>query len=306
VRIHSDLATSAFDLPPLAPHTGPFSGRALLGAWWHRRGTGTLRLVEGAEALLPLHRVGNRLTFLGEADLTDYHSPLGTSPGEVSGLMSEYASTLEPGTELALDSLPAEAAEPLVAGLAAAGVDVAAVEHEVSAVLSLPGSFDEWLSLVGKKQRHEVRRKRRRFEEEAGPPRLLEATGPDAVAEFAAMHRRSSGEKGTFMTQEMEEFFDDVAAASGARIHTLVGGDDADPLAAAFGFEDPDGYYLYNSAYEPHASDASPGIVLVTELIRRAIDLRLPRFDFLKGDEVYKFRHGANRRPLYAVEAHVR
>jgi CelD/BcsL family acetyltransferase involved in cellulose biosynthesis len=38
-------------------------------------------------------------------------------------------------------------------------------------------------------------------------------------------------------------------------------------------------------------------------MIERAIDERRPRFDFLKGDETYKFRLGAEERPLYRLKA---
>jgi CelD/BcsL family acetyltransferase involved in cellulose biosynthesis len=100
----------------------------------------------------------------------------------------------------------------------------------------------------------------------------------------------------------MERFFTDLTAAAGARIDVLCN-EAGTPVASAYGFQDGSGYYLYNSAYEPDAADASPGIVLVTELIRRAIADGLAHFDFLKGDEVYKFRHGAQRRPLYLLEA---
>ena len=46
---------------------------------------------------------------------------------------------------------------------------------------------------------------------------------------------------------------------------------------------------------------ASPGVVLVSMLIERAIEAEKRVFDFLKGDETYKFRLGAAPRPLYEV-----
>jgi CelD/BcsL family acetyltransferase involved in cellulose biosynthesis len=36
-------------------------------------------------------------------------------------------------------------------------------------------------------------------------------------------------------------------------------------------------------------------------MIEQAIGEGIGRFDFLKGDEVYKFRLGAEERPLYRV-----
>ena len=43
-------------------------------------------------------------------------------------------------------------------------------------------------------------------------------------------------------------------------------------------------------------------MVLLATLIRSAIERNLGVFDFLKGDEQYKYRMGAEARPLYVLE----
>ncbi|MBS1195573.1 MAG: family N-acetyltransferase, partial [Actinobacteria bacterium] len=82
----------------------------------------------------------------------------------------------------------------------------------------------------------------------------------------------------------------------------LLAGADGAPVAAALGFQDEEAYYLYNSAYDPAAAGASPGVVLVDLLVERAAEDALGRFDFLKGDEAYKLRLGGRPRPLFVVE----
>ena len=47
---------------------------------------------------------------------------------------------------------------------------------------------------------------------------------------------------------------------------------------------------------------ASPGIVLFSAMIENEIERGAEIFDFLKGDEQYKFKHGAEPRQLYAIE----
>ena len=297
MRAHADWATPAFGLAPAAPMTGPFTRRSFLEAWWRRRGAGDPLLVEGDGALLPLWDGGDAIRFLGEPDLTDYHSPLGAGAAALAG---GFAGTLEAGTRLVLDSLPAEAADPLEAGLAAAGLAVHREVHEVAAVLDLPGDYESYLAGLSGKQRHEVRRKRRRFEEAFGPPSL--ERGPGRFADFARMHRAAAGEKGSFLTQDLEGFFADLLGLPGTVLDVLLTADGS-PVAAAFGFEDGDGYYLYNSAFDPDAGRASPGAVLVDLLVERSIGAGHRRFDFLKGDEAYKFRLGAVARPLSRLEA---
>ncbi|MBT8212936.1 MAG: GNAT family N-acetyltransferase [Acidimicrobiia bacterium] len=299
MRIHDDLATPALDLEPAAPFVGPFAGRQFLSAWWGCVPSGgELQVVETSDAALVVTRGPDAVRFAGASHLTDYHAPLGA--GAVD-LIRQYALAEDPGTRFEFDSLPREAADVVTKGLEAAGLVVTEAEHEVAAVLPLPGDPDEYLAGLGKKQRHEVRRKRRRFVEVLGTARFAGGTADDFDS-FVGMHRAADGEKGEFMTDAYAEFFRSLLDDAGARLDVLRGDGDV-PVAAAIGFEDEDCYYLYNSAYDPGMADASPGIVLVTGLIDRAIDAGKTRFDFLKGDEVYKFRLGAVARPLYLVEA---
>lgn len=107
------------------------------------------------------------------------------------------------------------------------------------------------------------------------------------------------------MTDRMEAHFHALEKEAGAFIQVLYGEQER-PVAATFVFEDATTAYLYNSAYEPDFAHESPGIVLVAQAIADAIARGRDRFDFLKGDEVYKFRMGAQERPLYRLEGTTR
>ncbi|NND04410.1 MAG: GNAT family N-acetyltransferase [Acidimicrobiia bacterium] len=299
MKIHSDWATRGFDRPPLSADVGPFPQRAMLEVWWQHLSTGEVHFVETDGALLPIHVHKNTIKIAGEADLFDYHSPLGS---EADLLAAEWAETLDPGWSLDLDSLPGDAADAIMSGLSKAGLNPTAHVHESAAVLELPDDYEIYLAELDKKQRHETRRKHRRFVEALGEPRIERAFGATAVAQFAEMHHKAAGDKGTFMTEEMEAYFLSLNENAGALVDFLYADHEA-PVAAAFGFEDDSSFYLYNSAYDTAAAAASPGIVLVSELIRRTIEDGRSRFDFLKGDEVYKYRLGAEARPLWRVTA---
>ena len=52
-------------------------------------------------------------------------------------------------------------------------------------------------------------------------------------------------------------------------------------------------YSLYNSAFDRGWQQLAPGMVLVAEDIRQAIEEGCDVFDFLKGDYAYKYRFGA-------------
>ncbi len=296
----TDAPFDVGELQPLAPAVGPFSTLGFLRAVTTFVNQ-TLEVIGGDRGVILVTRADGIIRMAGHPDLTDYHSPLGES---LEALATRVAEEREDGWAIDFDSLPQEAAEPLAAALRAAGCDVSLEQHTVSAVLTLPGTFDGYLSMLSKKQRHEVRRKRRRYEDELGE--IIHETHPDsgwAFEEFIRLHRLSDGEKGDFMTPAREEFFRTLMALEGWRIDALrVPGTDR-ASAALFSYSDDDGVYLYNSSYDPELADASPGIAIVGTMIETAIEEGLARFDFLKGDEVYKFRLGADERPLFRLEA---
>lgn len=299
-RIHGDWGAPGFALPPVARLTGPFPRRPFLETWWRHRGEGEVLFAESPTALLPARLGPGGLEFMGEADLTDYHSPLGTG---ADGLVADLLSGLGEGTPFCFDSLPEEAAVVVAAGVGRGGREVHCRRHGLAAVLDLPASYDEYLAGLDGKERHELRRKQRRFSAAYGESRLVDA-GRAGLRTFAALHRAARGPKGGFLSEGIEAFFADLLDLEGAYLGLLVP-EGREPVAAAFGFRDDRAYYLYNSAYDPVAAAASPGVMLVDLLVRRCLTEGLSRLDLLKGDEAYKFRLGARARPLFAVEGRV-
>lgn len=289
---------TGFDLPAVAEAVGPFCTAEFIDVV-SAFDPGTPLPAESEDAFIPLRRCLGEILFAGDTELTDYHTPFGEGSAALIGAVAAE----ETPERFVLDSLPPEAAKPLVLGLEEAGWAVESRVHEVSAVVDLPDTFDQYLSDVGKKERHEIRRKRRRYERIVGEVRHETHRGPGwAFDEFVRLHRRAEGEKGSFLNDDHLRLFAKLAELDGWRIDVLRTPQDG-AAAAVFGYSDPTGYYLYNSAYEAELREASPGAVLLGTMIERAVSERMPRFDFLKGDEGYKFRLGARRRDLFEVVA---
>lgn len=293
--------------------------------WWEEFGGGRqLRVLSfldpepvGLAALVvdPGAGDGGTLSFLGGEDLTDYMGPI-TAGHEHLRSVAEALVTYavgEIGGWSTLDArcmpVPFGFAEWLVEAADRLGLAFEVDEHEMTAVLGLPSTFDGYLEQLGKGRRHELRRKLRRFEEAAPGAVVTTATAGTLeadLASFVAMHRGSEGEKGKFMGPERAGFFARIA-------HTFqpqgmlsldfleLGGE---RLATTLSFPYSGSLSLYNSAFSPALGAVSPGIVLVVRLIARSIEQGLSRFDFLRGTERYKFDLGAERLPLHAVQIH--
>ncbi len=284
-----------------AERVGPFATRDFLATVWrHTSSPGQVPLILSDErGEVALVAEGDHLGLLGHEDLVDYRSPL----GDAVDLLVEHFRTFARGRSFRFDSLPSGAADVITEALDRVGWGYRMAMHTQTAVVELPDTFDQYLTAIGKKQRHEARRKRRRFVGEMGGLRLATIEEPGPVLEdFFRLHRSSEGRKGRFMTDLMEEMFTDLLRADGWRLDALYGENDL-PAAVVIGYSDADGYYLYNSAYDPDLRHVSPGVVLLTELISATIAEGGAVFDFLKGSEPYKFRMGARARPLHVVES---
>ncbi len=195
---------------------------------------------------------------------------------------------------------PSLAVLPRVCG--ALGLALSVAETDRSPFVPLPGSWDEYLEALGKKDRHELRRKIRRAAE-ALPGLSFRVTEtredlPRDLASFVALHRRSHPDKRDFMDDRMAGFFGELAgellSAGWLRLAFLsAGGKD---VAAAFQLSWGAAVLLYNSGFDPEKREASPGLLLVARCIEDAIRLGLREYDFLRGRERYKYDLGGRDR----------
>jgi CelD/BcsL family acetyltransferase involved in cellulose biosynthesis len=175
--------------------------------------------------------------------------------------------------------------------------------EDVCPVVDLATDWHTQLGRLDKKTRHEVRRKLRRAERQ-GPVELryLPLDG-ESADRFILLHQARWGSAGLFAAGEdgdRNRLFlrrlAELEAAEGpeARFHlgeVVVGGHTVYALA---GFASGGTCYFYNAGMDPDARDLSPGIVGTTTYLRDRIDRGDRRFDFLRGDEAYKYEWGAN------------
>ncbi len=181
------------------------------------------------------------------------------------------------------------------------GWTVVREREEVCPVVTFaPGmDFEAYLGTLGKKERHEVRRKLRRAQA-AGDVRLARSADPVAdLDDFVDLHQRRWGAEGLFPPTAGG----DQSRAFFRRLFELLGGDGTIQLhflsvgerriAAGIWFEDDDAWYLYNAGVDPDARELSPGVLMSATAIEAALLAGRRRFDYLRGDEPYKYEWGA-------------
>ena len=289
--------------------------------WWKHLGEGELwilamrapdgRLVGIAPLYLITFQSGalagkRQLNIVGCIEVSDYLDLIAEEGWEeqvYATLLAWLQSSSAPAWDLLdLCNLPEESLTWQIAPrlLAEAGLTVRTFQEDVAPQFTLPLRYESYLhEQVEKKQRHEIRRKQRRAEREAeigfyitGPAHSLEAD----VDDFIALQRASRQDKSEFMTPAMRRFFMAMARtlydAGWLRLLFLtINGQKA---AALFAFEYNRRFLLYNSGYDPdeHAQ-LSPGWVILSYAIQYAVAVGNTHFDFMQGNEEYKYRFGS-------------
>ena len=179
-------------------------------------------------------------------------------------------------------------------------ISLLCIKSDVSVNLQLSSSYEEYLASLSKKRRHELKRKKRIFSDSLKNFSLQETNSKENFDAFISQHKKSSGEKGSFMTRENIEYFELLYQIPGWKLYFLQS--DLGDLSYAFVYENKDGVYLYNSSKNPDFDHLNSGIVLIDLIIQKLIDEKKVFFDFLKGTERYKFDLGGNAVQLYDVE----
>ncbi len=179
--------------------------------------------------------------------------------------------------------------------------------QEVCPVIPLPTSYDAYLAQLVSKQRRELKRKQRRAKGLGVQFVTItdEAELETAVNDFLHLLQTSMHEKRDWLTDGRRAVFHDTArAALKAGILQLMFAEvNGVRGAALFNFDYNDRVWVYNSGIDTSQfKSLSLGIVLTGRAIETAIDNGRSKFDFLRGNEPYKYRFGAADTEIFRLQ----
>ena len=228
----------------------------------------------------------------GSRDFVDYRPSLKLTSQLLDDLQCKIAS---------LDSLHFSQIQEITDAFTNTSVKIVKGDQAVNLVL--PETYDKYLIELPRKKRHELKRKKSRFESLHPNAVLKESKSDDVFEVFVELHKTSEGEKGAFMKDDVIEFFRNLLTLNGWKIYYLE--EDATILACCFVFENEKGCYLYNSSKNNNFNDVNPGIIIIDRIIEKLISDKYVFFDFLKGTERYKFDLGGTSTQLYDIEVNL-
>ena len=195
-----------------------------------------------------------------------------------------------------------EAGSPLVSLAESAGWGVA--EAETCPVLELPGTYDAYVRSLGKNMREQIKRYPRRLENQFRAEYQLaqtEAQVEVAMEDLFRLHGkrwRERGQTGVLGLPNRRRFHRLVAQGflkrDWLRLWTLRL--DGQAACVLLNYFQGDKYWFFIGGFEPDLMRWSVGTCLFAKVFEHAIGEGAAAFDFLRGEEEYKYRYGAVNR----------
>ena len=301
----------------------PFLRYEYLEAWWATRGGGEwpqaeLALISASEGgkligIAPLftaeHEGQRTLLLLGSIEISDYLDLL-VRPGDLSRFLPallDYliSETLPAWSCLEWVNLPEKSPTlPLLEAEAAErGWSFDLESFRPALYVPLPGDFEAYLMNIDKKQRHEVRRKLRRVEESEQQVSwyiVTEEATLDSEAEACCHLMAQDPAKQAFLTQTMRSQMKATihAAFKAGYLQLAFLEVDGKKAAGYLNFDYDGRIWVYNSGLDLEFRELSPGWVLLSYLLQWANQHGRKEFDFMRGDEDYKYKFGGVRRDV--------
>ncbi len=296
----------------------PFLRHEYLSQWWLTRGGGEWKDVElvlisarekdqliGIAPLFKAQYDGREaLLLVGSIEISDYLDlivRLDDLPRFLSGLM-DYLARSSTYHGLPFDWYNLPDSSPTRAALKAESERRGLTYHEEvyrpTPRLALNGSFEEYLSHVEKKQRHEIKRKMRRAAEDGREVRFYvvedESTLDAEIESFFHLMIQEPN-KAVFLKDVMRSQMRSAVHSAFEHGYLWLAFLTVDGVkaAAALNFDYRNKLWGYNSGVSRDFMELSPGWVLLAHQLQWACEHGRVEFDFMRGDEEYKYRFGA-------------
>ena len=261
----------------------------------------------GDNYFAPLMKNKGEISFISSKDLCDYNNILISEP-DISIIQSLIQDIFKDSEikKIFLESIPGDSQLFDYFNNLRNELKIEIMNEDVSPFLVLPNSWEEYLSSLRKKHRHELRRKIRRLEE------TVEFTSGDIydsdeiynnLDEFIYLLKISSKEKENFMNENREKFFKELIlnlSKENKIIYSYLKVENK-TVSSSISFYLNDTRYLYNSGFDPKYNYLSVGLLNHAFAIQRSISKRFNIFDFMRGNERYKYELGGIDKLIYSI-----
>lgn len=292
----------------------PFLTYEFQRAWWQHLGgaewkDAQLNILVGRNederliGIAPLFRTPDgALQFIGSHEIADFldvivrpadHAPF------LQAVLAHLAANAGDWRSLELNNLVDRSATSAALQTLAGGEDwtFELKSLQPSPYLPIPASMDAYIDSLGAKQAHELRRKLRRAVRNPESVTFEIITREDeldaALQDFFALMAREA-HKMAFLHPAMRVQMDAIArvmfAAGWLQLAFLKAGEKR--IAGYMNFDYANSIWAYNAGFDSDFASLSPGWLIMAEMVRWCTQNGRKVFDFMRGDEEYKYRFG--------------
>jgi hypothetical protein len=271
-----------------APLTVPFSSYAWVNAWHQTIGKEwELYLLHSTDDVIaPFARKDNELIFAGGDEVADYLDIIGADDAKKKAWPELLDFLKKDGvTSLHLHNIPENS--PTVAFFPHQ-------QEDTTPMMDLPPTLN-------KKFRHEMERKIRKFEREHEEIEMYDSTDPVADTDLLLSLMKLDERKRRFLTLDVESFFRMMIEKFQNDIlltRLMIRGA---PAAAMLAFRYGDIIMGYNSGFNEERFSGA-GFYLKAMHIKRAIKNGMKTYNFLQGNERYKYELGGTDFFVYRID----
>jgi CelD/BcsL family acetyltransferase involved in cellulose biosynthesis len=293
----------------------PFQFPQWLFTWWKHFGNGQLQVLVFREkneivGIVPCFRHSwnglRQMTLIGSG-ISDYLEPAINS-AHCPAILNHLRNHLEADLEWDVCDWQDLSAKTPLAGLRSNGNFKLIASPDVSCTeIRLTGNFDEFRSALPKNLKRNLRRYREKADA-IGSLRfeIAKDTHPELMNALVELHTakwQKRGEPGMIQANGSAEFLSDVAREFAARnmlrFFSLRFQTKIVALIVAFQFRKT--VFGYLSAFDPEYEALGFGRTLLSEALRHCYEAGYEAWNFLRGEEPYKFWWGAQVIPKCRV-----
>jgi hypothetical protein len=243
--------------------------------------------------IAPFAQNDQELIFSGGYEVSDYCDLIGPENNKPSA-WAEIISYLKTNnySNLILNNIP-ESSTTLsyFQNLAQTDNRIQIVSEDTTPIIKLPDNYADYLSTLDRKSRHEMLRKTRKFEREFPNFQIITNQNPKSDLQNLFTLMRLDEDKRQFLTSDMENFFIQICNTFQPSTNIQSLWVDEKPAAVNLAFTLPKTFLLYNSGFD-NTRFSGAGFYLKTKSIQYAIEHQIADYNFLQGNERYKYELG--------------
>ncbi len=254
--------------------------------------------------IAPMHFNKNVAYFCGGQDLFDYHDLISNDRANKDTIKQLFDEILSKISLIELNSIAEGSKIHKLVRVLEKEYNIEYIDEDVCPMINLPNTFENYLKMLSKKNRHELRRKIRKFENNLDF-KIIESDSNNAQEHINEFFRlmKFNFEKRNFLNKNRIEFMSRIIKHSilfnkGNLSFIKIGNE---MVAASFSFKNKEKLYVYNSGFNDNYSEYSVGLLNHIYNIKNKIS-EYKFIDFLRGSEEYKYRIGCVNQDLITIK----